>query len=146
MLWCLLYVFTLTKFSKLAALEVVKLTTSSAASDKKFVNMMTFSFQWVTRIKVINHSISHYLDQWHTRHHRVSITWWRHQMKTFSALLTLCAGNSPVTGEFPAQRSVTRNSDVFFDLLLNKRLSKQLWRWWFETPSQSLWRQYNEST
>ena len=29
--------------------------------------------------------------------------WWRHQMETFSALLALCAGNSPVTGEFPAQ-------------------------------------------
>ena len=34
--------------------------------------------------------------------------WWRHQMETFSALLAICAGNSPVTGEFPAQRSVTR--------------------------------------
>ena len=27
--------------------------------------------------------------------------WWRYQMDTFSALLALCAGNSPVTGEFP---------------------------------------------
>ena len=35
-------------------------------------------------------------------------TWWRHQMETFSASLTLCAGNSPVTGEFPSQRPVTR--------------------------------------
>ena len=31
-------------------------------------------------------------------------SWWRHQIEAFSALLTLCAGNSPVTGEFPAQR------------------------------------------
>ena len=37
-------------------------------------------------------------------------------METFSALLALCVGNSPVTGEFPAQRSVTRSLDVFFDL------------------------------
>ena len=37
-------------------------------------------------------------------------------METFSALLDLCAGNSPVTGEFPAQRLVTRSFDVFFDL------------------------------
>ena len=51
--------------------------------------------------------------------------WWRHQTETFSALLALCAGNSPVTGEFPSQRPVTRNFDVFFDLCLNKRLSKQ---------------------
>ena len=28
-------------------------------------------------------------------------SWWRHQMETFSALLAICAGNSPVTGEFP---------------------------------------------
>ena len=27
--------------------------------------------------------------------------WWRYQMETFSALLAICAGNSPVPGEFP---------------------------------------------
>ena len=46
-------------------------------------------------------------------------------------------------GEFPTQRPVTRSFDVFFDLRLNKRLSKQPWGWWFETPSQSLWCQCN---
>ena len=46
-------------------------------------------------------------------------------------------------GEFPTQRPVTRSFDVFFDLPLNKRLSKQPWGWWFETPSWSLWRQCN---
>ena len=69
--------------------------------------------------------------------------WWRHQMKTFSALLALCAGNSPVTAEFPSQRPVTRSFDVFFDLRLNKRLNKQWWGWWFETPSRSSWRHCN---
>ena len=44
---------------------------------------------------------------------------WCHQMETFSTLLTICASNSPVTGEFPAQRPVTRSFDVFFDLRLN---------------------------
>ena len=39
-------------------------------------------------------------------------------METFSALLALCAGNSPVNGEFPAWRPVTRSFDVFFDLHL----------------------------
>ena len=34
-----------------------------------------------------------------------------------SALLTLCAGNSPVTGEFPAQMPVTRGFDIFFAVL-----------------------------
>ena len=70
--------------------------------------------------------------------------WWRHQMETFSALLALCAGNPPVTGEVPAQRPVTRNFDVFCDLRLNKRLSKQSWGWWLETPSCALWRHCNE--
>ena len=46
-------------------------------------------------------------------------------METLSALLAICAGNSPVAGEFPAQRSVTQSFDVFFDLHLNKRLSNQ---------------------
>ena len=45
-------------------------------------------------------------------------------------------------GEFPAQRPVTQSFDVFFDLRLNKRLSKQPWGWWFETPKWSLWRQW----
>ena len=47
-------------------------------------------------------------------------------------------------GEFPTQRPVTRSFDVFFDLRLNKWLSKQPWGWWFETPSWSLWRQCND--
>ena len=46
-------------------------------------------------------------------------------------------------GEFPAQRPVTRSFDVFFELRLNKRLSKQSWDWWFETLSRSLWRHCN---
>ena len=39
----------------------------------------------------------------------------------FSALLALCAENSPVTCEFPSQRPVTRSFDFFFGLRLNKR-------------------------
>ena len=57
-----------------------------------------------------------------------------------SAILALWPGNLPVTGEFPAQRPVARSFHMFFYLRLNKRLSKQSWGWWFETPSLSLWR------
>ena len=64
-------------------------------------------------------------------------------METFSALLTICAGNSPGTGA-KAQRPVTRSFDVCFHLRVNKRLSKQSWGWWFETPSRPLWRHTNE--
>ena len=60
-------------------------------------------------------------------------------METFSALLAFCA----VTGEFPAQKSVTRSFGIFFDLGLNQQLSKQWRRRWFETPSCSLWRHCN---
>ena len=55
----------------------------------------------------------------------------------------------PLCGEFtghrwiPAQRPVTRSFCVFFDLRLNKHLSKQSWDWWFQTPSSPLWRHCN---
>ena len=62
----------------------------------------------------INHLISIIATPILVKH--LCIAWWRHQTETFSALLALCAGNSPVTGEFPAQRSVASNFDVFFDL------------------------------
>ena len=58
-----------------------------------------------------------------------SASWWRHQMETFSALLAIRAGNSPVPGDVTTQRPVTRSFAVFFDLRLNKRLSKQTKGW-----------------
>ena len=79
-------------------------------------------------------------------HWELMISWWPHQMETFPALLAICAGNSPVIGEFPAQRPVTRSFDVFFDLCLNKWLSKQSWSWWFQMPSRPLWCHCNETT
>ena len=64
--------------------------------------------------------------------------WWRHQMESFSALLDLCEGNSPVIGGFPSQSPETRSIYVFFDLRQDKWLSKQSRRRWFETPLRSL--------
>ena len=55
------------------------------------------------------------------------VAWWRHQMETFSALQALYVGNSPVT----------------FDLRMNKQLTKQSRRWWFDTPLRLLWRHCN---
>ena len=76
--------------------------------------------------------------------HQAIITWinqddvikWK---LTFSTLLDFCAGNSPVTSEFPSQRPVTWSFDVFFNLHLKKQLSKQSRRRWFEMPLHSLW-------
>ena len=73
------------------------------------------------------------------------LSWWRHRMESFSALLALCAGNSLVTGEFPTQRPVTRSFGVFFELRLNKQLNKQSRGWWFETLSRSSLRHCNGS-
>ena len=58
-------------------------------------------------------------------------------METFSALLAICAGNSPVPGEFPAQRPVTRIFDICFDLRPSKRLSKQWWGSFIDNDFQS---------
>ena len=102
---------------------------------------------YLVRFKHIIHSqilllLTSEIDRWV----RILITpWWRHQMETFSALLAFCAGNSPVSVEFPTQRPVTRSFDVFFHLCLNKLFSKQWRGWWFETPSRSLWRHCNAS-
>ena len=71
------------------------------------------------------------------------LPWWRYQMETFAALLALCEVNPPVTNEFPSQMPVTRNFDVFFDLHLNKRISKHSRRRWFQLPSRSLWHHRN---
>ena len=64
-------------------------------------------------------------------------------METVSALLAICAGNSPVPGELPAQRPVTRGFDVFFDLRpkngwVNNREAGDLRR-----ASHPLWRHRN---
>ena len=83
---------------------------------------------------------SHYLNQWWPIHDcsyvskglqkcnidnesMLFLSWWRHQMKTFTG---------PLCGEFTGHRWIplTKASDVSFDLRLNKRLSKQSWGWW----------------
>ena len=89
-------------------------------------------------------SINHWSKQTELNiNNETPCSWWRRQMEIFSALMALCAGNSPVTGELPAQKSVTRSFGIFFDLCLNKQFSKQSCGWWFETPTCSWWRHCN---
>ena len=64
---------------------------------------------------------------------------WKHFLRYWPFVQGLY--RSPVNS--PAKRSVTRSFDIFFELRLNKRLSKQWWGWWFDTPSCPLWRQCN---
>ena len=70
--------------------------------------------------------------------------WWRHQMEKN------CRVTGHLCGEFTGHRwiphtkaSDAESFDVFFDLRMNKRLSKQSWGWRFETPSCSLWHNCN---
>ena len=100
--------------------------------------------EWMTGLKI--HNITTQRLFRHTESDscgNMLFSWWCHQMETFFALLALCVVNSPVTGEFPSHKPVTRSFDVFFDLRLNKPLSEQSWGWWFGTPSRSLWRHCN---
>ena len=107
--------------------------------DRKFIRVHC----WVS----IDVQVSRFDMQWEVSYSEPAslhqCSWWRHQIQTFSALLAICAGNSPVPGEFPAQRPVARSFDVFFDLRLNKPLSKQWCDWSFETLSCQLWRHCN---
>ena len=110
-------------------------------------NCWWFETPWhscdVTAVKQTVFYSSQLLYSAHMGYRNSKLSWWRHQMDIFSPLLALCEGIPPVTGGFPSQRPVPRDFDVFFDLRLNKRLSKQSRRWWFETPSRSLWRDCN---
>ena len=94
------------------------------------------------QLPMYNFSVEMYFTT-HDLSYSAALMQWFMNMMT-SALLAICAGNSPVPGEFHAQRPVTRSFDVFFDLRLNKRLSKQSWCWWFQMLSLPLWRHRND--
>ena len=66
------------------------------------------------------------------------LVWKPNMMKSSSGNIFRVTGH--LCGEFTGPRSATRSFGVFFDLRLNKRLSKQSWGWWSETPSRPSWR------
>ena len=125
-------VFIMMKFASLVALEVNKVATSNGAGDESSSKWRYFCFSVrearVQCIPVTLHTVNIPFSERGILHfYKVNakcldmikvLPWWRHQLETFSALLAICAGNSPVTGEFPAQRPVTRSFGVFFDLRL----------------------------
>ena len=75
----------------------------------------------------------------------------KHMMTSSSGNIFRVTGH--LCGEFTGLRWIPRTKasdvewsfDVFFDLCPNKRLSKQSWGWWFETPSGWLWRHSNDN-
>ena len=115
---------------------------SSASQPSSARTLLLLSHDWgpnADAIAHINQALARHLASFQVRKPHNDVI----KMETFSALLAIYAGNSPVTGEFPAQKPVTQSFDVFFGLRLNKRLSKQSWSRWFETPSRPLWRHCN---
>ena len=87
--------------------------------------------------------------------YEITIMTWCCVIKWFIRMMTPSNGNifrvtGPLCGEFtgrrciPRTKPVTRSFEGFFDLRLNKQLSKQSWVWWFETPSCPLWRHCND--
>ena len=64
-------------------------------------------WSWLTAEQATIHHINH------PSHTPIFISWWPHQMKTFSTLLTLCAGNSPVTQRIPCTKSQWRRAFIF---------------------------------
>ena len=86
-------------------------------------HILCFVTDCYTNVTILGQTFTHnkyYRDLWGSvlvlLYPIFSLTWWRHQTETFSALLAICVGNSPVTGDFPSKRPVTRSFDVFFDL------------------------------
>ena len=69
-----------------------------------------------------------------------TISWWRHQLETFSALLALCAWNSPATVEFRSQRLVTRSFNIFFEQIVWQTIvTPVIW----DVIALTLWRRCN---
>ena len=85
--------------------SIVSMQWLSALLCRKHSRIMSRSSKWCC--KTLRETKYYY--KWNTMaQHRlfsIYLTWWRHQMETFSALLAICAGNSPVTGEFPSQKA-----------------------------------------
>ena len=100
--------------------------------DSAILLILPFSLD-ILEIRLL--SLEQYID--YTKSQKI-ITWWCHQMETFSPLLALCVGNSPVTGEFPSWKPVTWSFDAFFDMRLNKQLSNQSICQWFQMQLYSL--------
>ena len=98
--------------------------------DKRLLNFIL--------IRNSKHQLSRFTNP--TSHYGLQITMMTSSNGNIFRVTGPLCGEFTGPGEVPAQRPVTRSFDVFFHLRLNKRLSKQPWGWWFETPAWSLWR------
>ena len=87
------------------------------------------------------HGAVHCSSNVHHTHNHDDVIKWKHFPRHWPFVRGI--HRSPVNS--PQRPVTTRSFDVFFNLRLNKRLSKQGQGWWFETPSHPLWRHCNDS-
>ena len=90
------------------------------------------SWQWILLSKHMAIPMCSYLDSLGIVHD--DVIKWKHFPRYWPFVRGIHRSS-----EFPVQRPVTRSFRVFFDLHPNKRLRKQWWGWWFETPSRPVW-------
>ena len=98
-------------------------------------------FLWFVNVKcwvVLTCKLNIKLVNLNTNH--VEAIKWKHFLRYWPFLRGIY--RSPVNSLHKGP--VTRSFDIFFDLCLNKWLSKQSWGWWFEMPSCSLWCHFND--
>ena len=119
-----------------------------------FVDSMGMKYVPVEHSPVILKKTLHSIfipPHWYTSYvNSVSLIQLQYMMTSSNGHIFCVTGHlcGELTGHrwIPHTQPVTRGFDVFFDLHLNKRLSKQWWGWWFETPSRPLWRHCNDFT
>ena len=133
--------------SQITSLAIVYSTVYSRCRSKKHQSSASLAFfreihRWPVNSPhkgpVTRKMSSHYLNQWWLDYWRIYASLGLSEL-TWPISLTA----DGLWSLLLSQRPVTRSFDVFFDLRLNKRLSKQSWGWWFETPSRALWRHCN---
>ena len=130
-----------TMASQITSLTVVYSTVYSDADQRKHQSSASLAFvwgihrdRWIPRTKgQLRGKCFHLMTSSWILTDKSIISSLRHQMETFSASLEPCEGIPPVSGEFPSQSLVTQSFDVFFEVRLNKRWSKQSRRLLFET-------------
>ena len=139
--------------SKFQKLITVFREISYLISNKVYVHIIFNILQYSANFNMSHMSIRQMIQQTiNVRQIIMCITPFRNRnVRHYVHMMTSSNGNifrvtGHLCGEFtgPTQRPVTRSFGVFFDLRLNKRLSKQSWSWWFEKLWLPLWRHRNE--
>ena len=113
--------------------ECFLVTIDMLCNESSWLNHLPF------RVSEINNTID--IDEDMPEHSWCMMT---SSMEILSALLALCGG---IHWWIRLNKGQWRGASMFFFVLrLNKRLSKQSWSWWFETPSRLLWRHCTDLT